>query len=91
MGLRISAPHAAVRLPAKAKQLGGIGDGEGLHKNGVHQSEDRSGGADAESQRENGSDGECRGLAQAADGVAAILQECFHEWQAPLVAILFLD
>ena len=65
--------NAAVVAFADAVEAGGVCDGEGLEHDGVDEGEDGRRGADAESQREHGGEGEDGGQAHLAQGIGEVL------------------
>ncbi len=54
--------------------------GEGLEEDGVYDGEESGGGSDAESESEDGGEGERGGLAELAETVAKILQDGVHRF-----------
>ena len=56
----------------------GIGEVGRLEQNGVDDGEDGGVGADAKCERGDGGGGESATLPEHAEGVAEVLEECFH-------------
>ena len=72
-------------------QLGAIGVRQRLEQDVVDQAEDRSVGADAESERDNGKEGVAGGFPQRTHAEAQILRQVFQPAPAALLAHLLLD
>ncbi len=60
-----------------------------VEQNGLHDGEERGGGADAERHDEDGGEGEAGSAGEGADGVAEIAREVFERRDAVLLPEIF--
>ncbi len=76
--------HAlAAHVAPESHEAAGLGEGEGAEHDGIDHTEDGGIGADAEGEGERGDECEARAFAEAARGVAQILQQDFEPAEGP--------